>query len=34
LVCASIDSMEARGRTALERAGFRLADYYFNARRR
>jgi GNAT superfamily N-acetyltransferase len=34
LVCASLDSMEARGRSALERAGFRLADYYFSARRR
>jgi GNAT superfamily N-acetyltransferase len=33
LVCASLDSMEARGRSALERAGFRIADYYFNARR-
>ncbi|MGB8265409.1 MAG: GNAT family N-acetyltransferase [Candidatus Velthaea sp.] len=33
LVCASLDTMEARGRSALERAGFRIADYYFNARR-
>jgi GNAT superfamily N-acetyltransferase len=33
LVCAAIDTVEGRGRTALERAGFRLADYYFTARR-
>jgi GNAT superfamily N-acetyltransferase len=33
LVCASTDTVEGRGRTALERAGFRLADYYFIARR-
>ncbi|GAC1420269.1 MAG: hypothetical protein NVSMB64_29310 [Candidatus Velthaea sp.] len=33
LVCAGIDTLEGRGRTALERAGFRLADYYFTARR-
>ena len=34
LVCAALESMETRGRSALEGAGFRLADYYFNARRR
>jgi len=33
LVCASLDSMEARGRSALEKSGFRIADYYFSARR-
>ena len=33
LVCAAIDTFEGRGRTALERAGFRLSDYYFTARR-
>jgi GNAT superfamily N-acetyltransferase len=33
LVCAAIETTEGRGRTALENAGFRLADYYFIARR-
>jgi len=33
LVCASIDTLEGRSRSALEHAGFRLADYYFTARR-
>jgi GNAT superfamily N-acetyltransferase len=33
LVCAALDSPTARGRTALEHAGFRVADYYFSGRR-
>lgn len=33
LVCAALESPDARGRGALERAGFRLTDYYFCGRR-
>jgi len=33
LVCAALEPHGARGRSALERAGFRLADYYFSGRR-
>jgi GNAT superfamily N-acetyltransferase len=31
LVCAAIENSAARGRHALELAGFRLTDYYFTA---
>jgi len=33
LVCAATETPEGRDRSALERAGFRLADYYFQAKR-
>jgi GNAT superfamily N-acetyltransferase len=33
LVCAALETPAARGRSALENAGFRLADYYFMGRR-
>jgi len=33
LVCAATEAPEGRDRSALERAGFRLADYYFQAKR-
>jgi hypothetical protein len=32
LVCAALEPHGARGRRALELAGFRLADYYFCGR--
>jgi GNAT superfamily N-acetyltransferase len=32
LVCAALETATARGRSALENAGFRLADYYFLGR--
>jgi len=33
-VCAAIEGVGGAARTTLERAGFRLADYYFTATRR
>jgi GNAT superfamily N-acetyltransferase len=33
-VCAAIESVAGRERAALERAGFRIADYYFLATKR
>ncbi len=33
LVCAGIHTMDERSRLSLERGGFRLVDYYFNATR-
>jgi GNAT superfamily N-acetyltransferase len=32
LICAAIETVEGRGRGALEQSGFRLADYYFTGR--
>lgn len=33
LICAGLHQMDERGRITLERAGFRLVDYYFVAER-